>query len=172
MSLNLENSSGLTANFGNAVFSNSGAGNTQVATSTATTVSTAGVVSNFAIRSTAVYASVLDANTAAVPPGIVGGKGAVVVSGLVAGALTFVQGPIVNFPAGSAIGSVVFPLPSIPTGFCPIAYQVIKNKNTAGTANFIYADTSAGLFNAANVSFETAIQVCQLPNAGITNAAV
>ena len=170
MSLNLEQSSGLSANFGNTVFSSSGAGNAQVLTTTATTLSTNGVASNFAIRATAVYASVLDVNTGVAPPAILGGKGAVVVTGVLAGALAFVQGPIVDYPiAGSPVGSVAFPAPSIPNGFVPIAYQVVKNKNTVGTAGFVYG---AGLFNASSLVFETAIQLCQMPNTAINNAAV
>lgn len=171
MSLSLENSTGLTANFGNTVFSSSGAANAQVLTTTATTIATNGVITNFAIRATAVYTSVLDANTGVAPPTILGAQGAVVVTGVSGGVLAFVQGPIVTYPVSpaAAIGQVAFPLPSIPAGFVPIAYQVIKNKNTAGTAGWTYG---ASAFNAANLSFETAVQVCQLPSAGILNASL
>lgn len=164
MAQNLEQSSGLSANFGNTVFANSAGANAQVLTTTATTISTNGVISNFAIRATAVYASLLDAATGLAPPAILGGKAAVVVTGVLAGALAFVQGPIVAH--SGAIGGTILPLPPIPNGFVPIAYQVIKNNNTAGTAGWVYG---AGVFNAANLSFEPAIQVCQLPNFGIVN---
>lgn len=170
MALQLAQSSNLTACFGAAGFANSGAANSQVLTATAVTLSTAGVASNFAIRSTAVYASTNDARTGVAPPAILGAQAAVVVAGVVAGALVFTQGPIVSFPAGSIAGDVSLQVPPIPAGFVPIAYQVIKNKNTAGTAPWTYANATTGLFNASNLSFETAVQLCQLPGAAVSNA--
>lgn len=169
MALNLEQGSGYTAQFGNAVYANSGAANTNVSTTTATTFTIGGVQYNVAAL-TAAAAPTTDVRTGVAPPAILGAQAAVVVIGLNAsGALRFVQGPIVAFPSGSAIGDVVLPLPPIPANFCPIAYQVVKNKNTAGTAGWTFGTSN---FNAANVSTETAVQLHTLPNAAITNAAV
>jgi hypothetical protein len=165
MSFNLEQSSGLTANFGNAVYANSAGANAQVSTTTATTISTAGVISNFAIRAAAVFASLNDANTGALPVALVPGKAAVVVAGVLAGALAFVQGPVVPYPV-TGVGNAICPLPSIPVGFVPIAYQVVKNPTGSATPSFQYGTSN---FNATGVTFDVAVQVCQLPNFGITN---
>lgn len=168
MAYNLEQSSGLTAQFGNAVFANSGAANAQVATSNATTYAISGLAYNVAAKTSAVYANTNDMNTGVAAVSIVGAKAAVVVTGFDAsGNLRFVQGPIVDFPSGAVAGQVTLPLPSIPNGFAPIAYQVIKNKNTAGTAAWTYASSN---FNASNLSFETAVQLAQMPNSAVYNA--
>lgn len=166
MSLNLEQSSGLTAQFGNAVFANSGAANTNVSTTNATTYSINGFAYNAAAKAAAASATT-DFNSKT-PTTILGGQAAVVVTGFDAsGNLQFLQGPVVSYNLVNPQAlQTLLPLPAIPSGFCPIAYQVIKNKNTAGTAGWVYG---TGLFNASNLSFETAVQIAQLPNTGIYN---
>lgn len=168
MALNLEQGSGYTAQFGNAVYANSAGANTNISTTNATTFTINGVQYNVAAIGAAA-APATDVRTGVAPPAILGAQCAVVVIGLNAsGALRFVQGPIVSFPAGSAIGDAVMQLPPMPANFCPIAYQVIKNKNTAGTAGWTFGTSN---FNASNLSFETAVQLHTLPNTGIANAA-
>lgn len=169
MALNLEQSSGLTANFGNPVFANSGGANAQVSTTNATVYAINGQTYAGAIKASAVYTNLNDIQTGAAPTAIVGGKAAVVVTCFdTAGALRFAQGPIVDYTLTNPVaGQAILQMPSIPAGFCPIAYQVIKNKNTAGTAGWTYG---ASNFNASNLSFETAVQVCQLPNLAVANA--
>lgn len=168
MAYNLEQGAGYTAQFGNAVYANSGGANTNISTTNATTWTINGVAYNSAAIGAAA-APTTDVRTGVAPPAILGAQAAVVVIGLNAsGALRFVQGPIASFPSGSAAGDVVLTLPPIPANFCPIAYQVIKNKNTAGTAGWTFGTSN---FNASNLSFETAIQVHTLPTTGIVNAA-
>lgn len=164
MALNLEQSSGLTAQLGNAVYANSGAANTNISTTNATVYAINGVAYSGAIKAAAA-APTTDFN-GKTPTAILGGQAAVVVIGFDAsGNLQFLQGPVASYTNQVAV-STELQLPGIPAGFCPIAIQVIKNKNTAGTAGWTFG-TSA--FNAASVSFETAIQVIQLPNYGIFN---
>ena len=166
MALNLEQSSGLTAALGVATYANSAGANTNISTTTAITYLISGLVYALAIKAAA-SAPVTDFRTSATPPAINGAQGAVVVIGAdTSGNLQFVQGPVVAYPSSAVAGSVLFPLPTLPAGFCPIAYQVIKNKNTTGTAAWTFGTS---LFNASNLSFETAVQVGQLPNAGLTN---
>lgn len=166
MSQTLEGSTGLTANFASTGYANSAGANAQVLTAVATTLSINGVIYNFAIRASAVFASLNDGLTGVPAVPIPGGKAAIVVVGVnTAGALVFVQGPVV--PHSGSAGGTILPLPSVPNGVCPIAYQVIKNNNAAGAAPWTFGSS---LFNAANVSFEPAVQLCQMPNAGIVNA--
>jgi len=168
MAYNLEQGSGYTAQFGNAVYANSGAANTNISTTNATTFTIGGLQYNVAALSAAA-APTTDVRTGVAPPALLGAQAAVVVIGLnSSGALRFVQGPVVSFPTGTAAGDVSLPLPAIPGNFCPIAYQVIKNKNTAGTAAWTFGTSN---FNASNVASETAVQLHTLPNAGISNAA-
>lgn len=168
MSYNLEQGSGYTAQFGNAVYANSGAGNTNISTTNATTFTIGGVQYNVAAISAAA-APTTDVRTGVAPPAILGAQAALVVIGLNAsGALRFVQGPIVSFPSGTGASEVNCPLPAIPANFCPIAYQVIKNKNTAGTAAWTFGTSN---FNASNVASETAVQLHTLPNVAPVNAA-
>lgn len=168
MSYNLEQGSGYTAQFGNAVYANSGAANTNISTTNATTFTIGGRMFNVAAIGAAA-APTTDVRTGVAPPAIVGGKCALIVIGLNAsGALRFVQGPIADFPAGTPIGEAVMQMPTIPDNFCPIAYQVVKNKNTAGTAAWTFGTSN---FNAANVSLETAVQLHTAPNVAVVNAA-
>jgi len=168
MSYNLEQGSGYTAQFGNAVYANSGAGNTNISTTNATTFTIGGRMFNVAAIGAAA-APTTDVRTGVAPPAIAGGKCALVVIGLNAsGALRFVQGPIAPFPAGTPASEAVMPLPTIPDGFCPIAFQVIKNRNTAGTAGWTFGTSN---FNASNVATETAVQLHTLPNVSVVNAA-
>lgn len=168
MSYNLEQGVGYTAQFGNAVYANSGGANTNISTTNATTYTIGGTQYNVAAI-VAGAAPTTDARTGVAPPAILGAQAAVVVIGLnAAGALRFAQGPIVSFPSGTAASEVVLPLPPTPTNFCPIAYQVIKNKNTAGTAGWTFGTSN---FNAANVASETAVQLHTLPSSAIVNAA-
>lgn len=168
MSYNLEQGTGYTAQFGNAVYANSGAGNTNISTTNATTFTIAGRMFNVAAISAAA-APTTDVRTGVAPPAIVGGKCALIVVGLnAAGQLRFVQGPIADFPAGTPIGEAVMQVPTVPDNFCPIAYQVVKNKNTAGTAAWTFGTSN---FNAANVSLETAVQLHTAPNVAVVNAA-
>ena len=114
MAYNLEQGSGYTAQFGNAVYANSGAGNTNISTTNATTFTINGTMYNVAAISAAA-APTTDVRTGVAPPAILGAQAALVVVGLNAsGALRFVQGPIVTFPSGAAIGDVNLPLPAIP----------------------------------------------------------
>lgn len=168
MSYNLEQGVGYTAQFGNAVYANSGAGNTNISTANATTFTIGGVQYNVAAL-TAAAAPTTDVRTGVAPVALLGAQACVFVIGLNAsGALRFVQGPIVAFPSGTAASEVVLPLPPMPANFCPIAYQVIKNKNTAGTAGWTFGTSN---FNASNVASETAVQLHTLPSAAIVNAA-
>lgn len=168
MSYNLEQGSGYTAQFGNAVYANSGGANTNVSTTNATTYTIGGVQYNVAALAAAA-APTTDVRTGVAPVALLGAQACVFVIGLNAsGALRFVQGPVVSFPSGAAAGDVVMSLPAMPANFCPIAYQVIKNKNTAGTAAWTYGTSN---FNASNVASETAVQIHTLPNVAITNAA-
>lgn len=168
MSYNLEQGSGYTAQFGNAVYANSGAGNTNISTTNATTFTIGGRMFNVAAIGAAA-APTTDVRTGVAPPAILGAQCAVVVIGLNAsGALRFVQGPIASFPAGTPASEAVMSLPTIPDNFCPIAYQVVKNKNTAGTAAWTFGTSN---FNAANVSLETAVQLHTAPNVAVVNAA-
>lgn len=171
MSLNLENASGLTAQFGNAVYANSAAGNSNVSTTNVTTYAIAGFAYNVAAKAAAAFTNLNDFRTGLLPVAVLGGQAAVVVVGLDAtGALQFVQGPVVAYNlVNPTVGQTVLPWPSLPNGFCPIAYQVIRNKNTAGTAGFTFGTS---LFNAANVTLDAAVQIAQLPNYGITNVSV
>ena len=164
MALNLEQSSGLTAQFGNAVYANSGAANTNISTTNATTYCLSGVAYSGAIKAAAA-APTTDFNGKA-PTAILGAQAAVVVIGFdSSGALQFLQGPVTAYTNQVALSTHLVK-PAIPAGFCPIAYQVIKNKNTAGTAGWTFGTSN---FNAASVSFETAVQVAQLPNFGLFN---
>jgi len=169
MSYNLEQGSGYTAQFGNAVYANSAGANTNISTTNATTYTIGGVQYNVATISAAA-APTTDIRTGVAPPALLGGQACVVLIGLNAsGALRFVQGPIVPFPTGTGIGEASLPFAPVPANFCPIAYQVIKNKNTAGTAAWTFGTSN---FNAANISTETAVQLHTLPNVVVTNAAV
>jgi hypothetical protein len=169
MAYNLEQGSGYTAQFGNAVYANSGAANTNISTTNATTFTIGGTQHNVAAI-VAAAAPTTDVRTGVAPVALLGGQAAVFVIGLNAsGQLRFVQGPVVPFPSGTAAGEVNLPLPPIPANFCPIAYQVIKNKNTAGTAAWTFGTSN---FNAANVASETAVQLHTLPNVPPANAAV
>jgi hypothetical protein len=169
MSYNLEQGSGYTAQFGNAVYANSGGANTNISTTNATTYTIGGLQYNVASIS-AGAAPTTDIRTGLAPVALLGAQACVFVIGLnAAGNLRVVQGPVVAFPVGSAIGDVVLPLPPIPANFCPIAYQVIKNKNTAGTAAWTFGTSN---FNVSNISSETAVQLHTLPNAAVANAAV
>jgi hypothetical protein len=164
MALSLEQSSNITAQFGNATYANSGAASTNISTSAATTFAIKGLAYNAAIQAAAA-APTTDFNSKT-PPAILGAQAAVVVIGFNAsGALQFLQGPVQSYTNQVAL-SALLPLPAIPDGFCPIAYQVVKNKNTTGTAGWTFGTS---LFNASNVSFETAVQVAQLPSAGVYN---
>lgn len=168
MSYNLEQGSGYTAQFGNAVYANSGGANTNISTTNATTYTIGGVQYNVAAI-TAAAAPTTDVRTGVAPVALLGAQACVFVIGLnAAGQLRFVQGPVVAFPVGSAIGDVIMSTPAIPANFCPIAFQVIKNKNTAGTAAWTFGTSN---FNAANISSETAVQLHTLPNVAIANAA-
>lgn len=168
MSYNLEQGSGYTAQFGNAVYANSGAANANISTANATTYTLGGVQYNVAAIGAAA-APTTDVRTGVAPVALLGAQACVFVIGLnAAGQLRVVQGPVVAFPVGSAIGDVIMSPPAIPANFCPIAYQVIKNKNTAGTAAWTYGTSN---FNAANVASETAVQLHTLPNVAIANAA-
>lgn len=168
MSYNLEQGVGYTAQFGNAVYANSGAGNTNISTANATTFTIGGVQYNVAAL-TAAAAPTTDVRTGVAPVALLGAQACVFVIGLNAsGALRFVQGPVASFPSGTAAGEVVLTLPPMPANFCPIAYQVIKNKNTAGTAAWTFGTSN---FNASNVASETAVQLHTLPASAIVNAA-
>lgn len=168
MSYNLEQGVGYTAQFGNAVYANSAGANTNISTTNATTFTIGGLQYNVAAISAAA-APTTDVRTGVAPVALLGAQACVFVIGLNAsGALRFVQGPVASFPSGTAAGEVVLTLPPMPANFCPIAYQVIKNKNTAGTAAWTFGTSN---FNASNVASETAVQLHTLPTSAIVNAA-
>lgn len=167
MAYNLEESSGLTAAFGSSGFATSGAGNTNISTSTAISYAVAGGIYAGAIKAAAAAAANDFATGVAAKP-ISGGQGALIVFGFdTSGNLQWTQGLVVPY-TNQAAGSTEFPLPSQGLSFAPIAYVIVKNKNTSGTAPWTMGSS---FWNAANVSVETPIQVCQLPNFGVFNAA-
>ena len=166
MALNLEESSGLTAALGYPLFATSGAGNTNISTTNATAYSIYGNAYT-ATAQAAAAAPVTDFATGLSAPAISGGQGAVIVFGLNAsGTLVWMQGKVLPYTNQSALSTEFF-LPTLgQAGFCPIAYVVVKNKNTAGTNPWIMG---SGFWNASNLSFETPVQIVQLPNAGVFN---